>query len=77
MDWIEAFLDLGAMDVWMDAGLAKRDSALAARCRDAGLTPADLSANIHGYSVLYRITHGEPVEAVAARLGQVRGERAG
>ena len=72
IDWINAFFDLSAMDVWLAAGLGRRDAALALRCANAGIEPADLEVVIDGHSVLYRINCSQPVEQVAEQLERWR-----
>lgn len=55
-------------DVWLAHGLSERHAHIAADCIEAGLGPADLARIVAGYSVLHRVTHGEPANGVARLL---------
>lgn len=56
-------------DVWIAHGLSDRHARVAAECFEAGLRPQDLVRVVHGYSILHRVTRGEPPAQVARLLG--------
>lgn len=60
LEWKVRGIDDLQRDVWLAHGLSGRHARIAAECRDAGLTPADLGKDVAGFTVLHRVTHGEP-----------------
>ncbi|MSW63276.1 MAG: hypothetical protein F2825_00135 [Actinobacteria bacterium] len=57
---------------WLAHGLGPNDARLAAACQNAGLAPTDLALSVSGWTVLDRITHGEPPREVARLLARQR-----
>jgi hypothetical protein len=68
LEWAVRGLSEVERDVWLAHGLMERHASVAADCRDAGFQPADLARNVAGFSVVYRVTHGEPAAGVARLL---------
>jgi hypothetical protein len=64
-------------DVWIAAGLRRGQAPVAAKLRDAGLTPADLGVVVSGWTVLDRLAKNEGAAAVARLLGSQREREAG
>jgi hypothetical protein len=59
---------------WLEHGLGPRDARIAEACQEAGLQPADLPVDVAGWTVLDRITRGEPPREVARLLRRQRDE---
>ena len=64
---LQGFTDV-ERDVWIAAGLRTGQAPVAARLRDAGLTPADLSVVVSGWTVLERLAKNEGAAGVARLL---------
>ena len=71
LEWAVRGLSDVERDVWLAHGLMERHASVAEACRDAGFQPADLARSVAGFSVLYRVTHGEPAAEVARLLRRV------
>lgn len=57
---------------WLEHGLGPRDARIAQACQEVGLQPADLPVDVAGWTVLDRITRGEPPREVARLLQRQR-----
>lgn len=55
-------------DAWIDAGLRRGQAREAATLREAGLTAADLTKDVYGWSVAKRLRSGENAQEVARQL---------
>lgn len=64
-------------DAWTAEGLRTGQAPVAATLRDAGLSPADLSVRVNGWTVLARLTKGEGAAQVVRLLKGQRGQSAG
>lgn len=64
-------------DAWTAEGLRNGQAPFAATLRDAGLSPADLSVRVNGWTVLARLTNGEGATHVVRLLRGQRGRGAG
>jgi len=65
-------MDLTAKDVWMAHGLGSRDAKLAFDCAQAGLMPSDLGRHIDGFTIGYRLSHGEPLDWILKRMREAK-----
>ena len=67
--WAEQWFAPDEIRDWTGPGrLTLDDAALAARCRDTGLRPRDLTNRLDGRTVASRLRGGESIGSIAARL---------
>jgi len=52
-------------DVWLSHGLRPDQARIAAECLEARIQPSDLASDVDGFTILFRVTHGEPPAEVA------------
>ena len=52
-------------DVWLSHGLKSNQARIAAGCIEARILPSDLASDVHGFTILFRVTHGESPAGVA------------
>jgi len=52
-------------DVWLSHGLRPDQARIAAECVEARIQPSDLASDVDGFTILFRVTHGEPPAGVA------------
>jgi hypothetical protein len=71
-EWVKWHMDLTAKDVWMAHGLGSRDAKLAFDCAQAGLMPSDLGRHIDGFTIGYRLSHGEPLDWILKRMREAK-----
>jgi hypothetical protein len=66
--WTErGFTDV-ERDVWIEAGIRRRDAHIAQQCVRFGVTPTMLETEVQGRKVRFWLRSGESVTAVLARL---------
>jgi hypothetical protein len=66
--WLARDFALEDVRPWLRAGLSVHDWGLAERCREAGLSAADLATKVAGVRVVARLRGGESPESLATRL---------
>lgn len=64
-EWRVRGIDDTEREVWIAHGLSPSQASTAAECVRAGIRPQDLSTLVVGFSILFRVTHGEPPAEVA------------
>jgi hypothetical protein len=74
LEWSIRGISETERDVWLAHGLSEHHARVAAECVAAGLTPTDLPRDVSGFSVLHRVTRGEPAAQVFRLLSLARPE---
>lgn len=68
LEWQVRRISEPERDVWISHGLKPHHASVAAECREAGIGPTHLSVILDGWTILYRVTHGEGAASLARRL---------
>jgi len=76
LEWAIRGLSEVDRDGWLAHGLEPRHARVAAACKAANMLPADLSNEVYGWTVLYRVTHGENPSEVRRLMDRAQDERA-
>lgn len=76
LEWAIRGLSEVERDGWLAHGLEPRHARVAAACKAADMLPADLTRDVYGWTVLYRVTHGEDPSEVRRLMDRAQNERA-
>ncbi len=66
--WRDRGFDAGDQETWCGAGLKPSESAIADRCRSAGIVATELGVKLSGRTALQRLRDGEASTSVWARI---------
>jgi hypothetical protein len=74
-DWDRNFIDDEERREWIAAGLGPDDGRIAGQLKDRGITPDDLMVRVDGVRASGRLSGGESVSSVVARLREWKRNR--